>query len=316
MAAGPDGTVTSTRFNRTSSNNYSNYVNNVSAYVGEQWSATMWMKSANTASYLFGPTIGGYVFGRVVSATSSWALLEVTGTNGGTNNYFQPQNGGIPSTAAFDVDMMQFERGLFPTEHIWTSGSINSRASEKLYHPDVTQLMDDGMLAIEVIFRLKGRFPSQFTGPFRLWTIDENNYAEFDPTGSFGRVCVSGVTASSPSLTIGTTTALSIYTMFSTGSADAPQFVAIVSASSGYSTSDITSAMSAGFSSLRLPSTLTGSLYFMSDASGNKALSGWIERIAVYRRSRNVPDLELPATRHPNYTRSNKVRPFADRTRR
>lgn len=214
------------------------------------------------------------------------------------------------------TDMFQVERGLFPTEFIWTSGSAQWRASEKLYHPDVTQLIDDGMLTIEIAFRPKGRFPTQFAGPVRIWTIDENNYSEVDPTGSVGRVCINGVTATFSPATLEMTTGYSLYTSFSSRADETPQYLAIASSSTGFSTVQVGAAMSAGFTDLRLPSTLTGSLYFMSDASGNKTLSAWIERISVYRRSRNVPDLELPATRHPTYTRTTRVRPFADRTRR
>lgn len=213
------------------------------------------------------------------------------------------------------VDMLswghQIENGTFLTELIETSGSVQTRAAERLYHPDVTKLMHDGMLAIEVTFRPKADFPSGFTKPMRIWSIDENNYFELDPTGTLARFCINGEFATRNDLSLKREEAFNFYTSFFTSRAESPSFKGVVSGTSVnyYDLTDSTT----GITTLRLSASLTGSINFFSDKNGNKAFSAWVEHISVYRRARNVPNLELDGTRHQNYTRVPRIKPFKDR---
>jgi hypothetical protein len=93
------------------------------------------------------------------------------------------------------LDFMQFESGNIQTEHILTTGSVASRAGEKLYHPFASTFINDKRIAMEFRFIPKGG-PGEYAVDPYICTIDNNNYIKILSSSQQIVVSVNAITHS------------------------------------------------------------------------------------------------------------------------
>lgn len=138
-------------------------------------------------------------------ATEQWARRNLTYTTTGTlsmylwtaeNENLTSSGGGSPGATDLLYDLHQVEQAKFSTSHITTVGAAATRPADHLYHPNVSQLMSGGRLALK--FRLRPLGNSvDYPAHMYLFYKDASNYAYIDYLTRKVVMLVSGVSYTS-----------------------------------------------------------------------------------------------------------------------
>jgi hypothetical protein len=195
---GPDG-VRSADFisGSTSFSSFSKFWQ-LPGLLNQSYTLSNWLQSNNSSllSQYTNPSFPS-VFIPFAPVTGTWNKFTFSQVyNAGNGNWTIIQGNGNVPTSGINVfiDLMQFEAGAFPTETIITTGAIDTRAGERLFHPTGSKLLDDGQLRLSFTLNPKGS-STQYSSNIRLWTTGTNNFVEINSanrrlTASLGGVSV------------------------------------------------------------------------------------------------------------------------------
>jgi hypothetical protein len=195
IAAGPDGNVLADLVSGTNSaSSFSHFWNQAQIGVlqNKPYSVGEWLKSNNAAliTQSMNPAFPT-VLVQNKGVTTDWNRFTFSQTFNAAQGIFTPLQGQVGTPFNAFIDFMQFELGAFPTEAIITTGSPDSRAGERLFHPTGSTLVDNGRLGLAFRISPKGH-STQYTSNIRLWSTGTNNFFEINSTNRFVTASVGG----------------------------------------------------------------------------------------------------------------------------
>ncbi len=214
-AAGPDGVVAGDRQQLTTLNGNGRYQTLTGLTASAAYCASAWLRATSGTQWLtVGTDLGNAVYGGIQVSDTLWRRIfaRVAGTLGATAGSLITVNSnnnvgsGGPAPTTYDViaDLNQHERGGFPSSFISTTTAAVTRAGGSLsLASSATVRSASGAFGFEVqgrpmgVFYLYGNEGAGYT-KIRLWTIDANNFAEWDVNTYLVSVTVGGTTRTFP----------------------------------------------------------------------------------------------------------------------
>ncbi len=200
-ANGPDGSLLSDRVNASSAQ-YSPYQTPVLTTAKHTFS--MWARANSGTSQHQIQHYNGTAYAESLLIDTTWTRRAVSRASSASTALIPVDArdwsaaGGIVATAMdVIIDMIQVELCAFPTEWIATSASPVTRAGERLYLTDRTNLIRSGRLSLEIVCIPKGA-AHEYSSAMRIWTIDGSNYCEISSTTQLLTVVIGGTSHTFP----------------------------------------------------------------------------------------------------------------------